>query len=369
MKLWSSFVKELTIASRGFYFYVEIFMAAILLFVILFVVPENFSGKDDEYIYLDFPNAQAEEMYLDRLMEDADVEVSDTPVKLSKKESLPATLYETEESRIYVLDKKEDMITAAETKHKLGAAIEMDKDYNIQMTYYTQGNETDKFVNLLKIFHGEDDKALYDQVESQEVKTISSDFAILTDRENLLPVFLAFNGSLMGLFIMAAYVFLDKKEGVIKAFAITSAPVWKYLMSKMLMLTVTSFVTSLILIVPVMGTRINYLLVFLLLIPTGFFASALGLLLASYFDDMVKSFGVMYLLMIGMMLPAFAYYIPSWDPLWLKFVPSYYMLYGFREIFIKGDTPFVLLIALGYFVVSALMFMWANMRYKRTLSV
>jgi hypothetical protein len=237
------------------------------------------------------------------------------------------------------------------------------------MTYYTQGNETDKFVNLLKIFHGEDDKALYDQVESQEVKTISSDFAILTDRENLLPVFLAFNGSLMGLFIMAAYVFLDKKEGVIKAFAITSAPVWKYLMSKMLMLTVTSFVTSLILIVPVMGTRINYLLVFLLLIPTGFFASALGLLLASYFDDMVKSFGVMYLLMIGMMLPAFAYYIPSWDPLWLKFVPSYYMLYGFREIFIKGDTPFVLLIALGYFVVSALMFIWANMRYKRTLSV
>ena len=153
----------------------------------------------------------------------------------------------------------------------------------------------------------------------------------------------------MGLFIMAAYVFLDKKEGVIKAFAVTSAPVWKYLMSKMLMLTITSFVTSLILIVPVMGVRINYLLVLILLVPTGFFASALGLLLASYFDDMVKSFGVMYLLMIGMMLPAFAYYIPSWDPMWLKFVPSYYMIYGFREIFIKGDTPFVLLIALGYF--------------------
>ncbi len=368
MKLWSSFIKELTIASRGFYFYVEIFMAAILLFVLLFVVPENFSSKEDEYLYLDFPNEQAEQMYLDELMED-DTQVSDTPVTLSKKEELPATLYETADSRIYILDKKEDMIAVAEAKHKLGAAIEMDEDYNIQMTYYTQGNETEKFVNLLKIFHGEDDKALYDKVEGQKVETISGGIAALTDRENLLPVFLAFNGSLMGLFIMAAYVFLDKKEGVIKAFAVTSAPVWKYLMSKMLMLTITSFVTSLILIVPVMGFRINYLLVLILLVPTGFFASALGLLLASYFDDMVKSFGVMYLLMIGMMLPAFAYYIPSWDPMWLKFVPSYYMIYGFREIFIKGDTPFVLLIALGYFVVSAALFAWANTRYKRTLSV
>ena len=47
MKLWSSFVKELTVASRGFYFYVEIAMAAILLFVILFVVPEEFVSKEN----------------------------------------------------------------------------------------------------------------------------------------------------------------------------------------------------------------------------------------------------------------------------------------------------------------------------------
>ena len=222
---------------------------------------------------------------------------------------------------------------------------------------------------MLKIFHGKDDEALYEKVETQEVKTISTDFVELTDRENLLPVFLAFNGSLMGLFIMAAYVFLDKKEGVVKAFAVTPAPVWKYLFSKMLMLTATALVTSLILIVPVMGARVNYLLVILLLIPTGFFASVLGLLLAGYFDDMVKSFGVMYLLMISMMLPAFSYYIPSWDPTWMKFIPSYYIIYGFKEIFTKGDSSYVLLISLGYLAASFLLFIWANMRHKRTLSV
>ncbi len=367
MKLWSSFLKELTIASRGFYFYVEIFMAIILLFVLLFVVPENFKNIEEEYLYLEFPSEQVREVYLEKNF-DEDVSSEETVVKL-KKEEIPVTIYENDESRVYLFDSKEDMIRVAKEKHKLGVSVVMDDKYEMTTTFYTQGNETEKFINVLKVVGAGDLKAVEEAFDAQEVKTISTDYVELTDRENLLPVFLAFNGSLMGLFIMAAYVFLDKKEGVIKAFAVTSASVWKYLMSKMLMLTVTAFVTSIILIVPVMGTRINYLLVFLLLIPTGFFASALGLLLASYFDDMVKSFGVMYFLMIGMMLPAFSYYIPSWDPMWMKFVPSYYIIYGFKEVFTKGDTPYVLLIALGFTVVSALLFAWANMRYKRTLSV
>ena len=82
---------------------------------------------------------------------------------------------------------------------------------------------------------------------------------------------------------------------------------------------------------------------------------ALGLVLAGYYDDMVKSFGVMYLLMIAMMMPALAYFTPSWDPRWLKFIPSYYIVFGFKEIFIKGDMGFVGLIALGYLIVSSLL--------------
>ena len=57
MKLWQSFVKELVLSSRSFYFYVEIGMAAIFLFLLLFVIPENFNTKTDEYIYWDIPDA------------------------------------------------------------------------------------------------------------------------------------------------------------------------------------------------------------------------------------------------------------------------------------------------------------------------
>ncbi|MCK5128276.1 MAG: ABC transporter permease [Clostridiales bacterium] len=369
MKLWSSFVKELTIASRGFYFYVEIAMAAILLFVLLFVIPNNFDNKETQYLYLEFPNAQSQQMYIESFNDlDGKGKTPEDPFKIDKEE-INSTLYVTEDKEIYVFDTEEDMAKVAEKKHKLGVSIKMNEANELNYTYYTQGNETEKFSNILKIIHGPDDALLYKELEGQPVKTISTDYVVLSDRENVLPVFLTFNGSLMGLFIMAAYVFLDKKEGVIKAYAITPSPVWKYLLSKVLILTVTALTTSLILILPIMGTRINYLLLIVFLIPTGFFASALGLLIASYFDDMVKSFGVMYLLMIAMMMPTLSYFIASWDPMWLKFIPSYYIVYGFKEIFTKGDTGFILLIALGYLVVSSILFAWANARYKKTLSV
>ena len=369
MKLWSSFVKELTIASRGFYFYVEIAMAVILLFVLLFVIPENFENRQTEYLYLEFSDDQYREKFLESI-EDSDgkAQVPDEPFKIGNEE-IDSTLYITAEKKIYIFNSEEDLAKVAEKKNSLGASIKMNDKNEVTYTYYTQGNETAKYINLLKIVHGPDDALLYEQVESQQVRTISEDYTVLSDRENVLPVFLTFNGSLMGLFIMAAYVFLDKKEGVIKAYAVTPSPVWKYLLSKVLVLTVTSLVTSLILIFPVMGTKVNYLMLVLFLIPTGFFASALGLLIASYFDDMVKSFGVMYLLMISMMLPVLSYYIPGWDPIWLKFIPSYYIVYGFKEIFIKGDTIFVLVIALSYLAVSSVLFGWADMRYKKTLSV
>lgn len=368
MKLWSSFVKELIIASRGFYFYIEVAMAFILLFVLLFVIPENFESKEDEYLYLDFPQAQFEEMYIDAF-EDLDGEAEEVIVKADNEE-YDARLYVTEDKNLYVMETEDAMAAVAKDKHVIGATVRMDADdYEMHYTYYLQGNETDRLKGLLTILHGQDDMEMFEDADNQTVKKITTDQIELTDRENLLPVFLTFNGSLMGFFIIAAYIFLDKKEGVIKAYAVTPSPVWKYLLSKVLVLTITMLITSLLMIVPLMGFRINYLMLIAFLIPTGFFASGLGLVLAGYYDDMVKSFGVMYLLMIGMMLPALAYFTPSWDPMWLKFIPSYYIVFGFKEIFIRGDMGFVGLIALGYLGVSALLFVWANARYKRTLSV
>jgi hypothetical protein len=360
-------VKELTIASRGLYFYIEVAMAFIMLLLLLFAVPEQFDSKANEYLYLDFP-ASIEESYINAF-EDLDGRPEAVTLKAGKNE-IDALLYETADKRIYLLESEEDMVRLAENKHKIGAAVTMDEDdYEMHYTYYLQGNETGRVKSLLMFVHGQDDALLYSAAENQEIRSLANAGTELTDRENLLPVFLAFNGVLMGFFIIAAYIFLDKKEGVIKAYAVTPSPVWKYLLSKVMVLTTTMLLTSLVIIIPLMGMRINYLILLAFLIPTGLFASGLGLVIAGYYDSMVKSFGVMYLLMIGMMLPTLAYFTPSWDPLWLKFIPSYYIVFGFKEIFIRGDMGFVLLIALGYLASAVLLFVWSNARFKRTLSV
>jgi ABC-2 type transport system permease protein len=368
MKLWSSFVKELTIASRGSYFYIEVAMVFIMLLLLLFVVPEQFESKENEYLYLDFPTSSIEKSYIVAL-KDLDGKPEAVTLKAGKDE-INALLYETADKKIYLLDSEEDMILLAENKHEIGASVTMDEgDYKMHYTYYLQGNETDRLKSLLMIVHGQDDELLYEAAENQEIRSLAGAGTQLTDRENLLPVFLTFNGVLMGFFIIAAYIFLDKKEGVIKAYAVTPSPVWKYLLSKVMVLTTTMLLTSLVIIVPLMGMRINYLILLAFLIPAGLFASGLGLLIAGYFDSMVKSFGVMYLLMIAMSIPVLAYFTPSWNPLWLRFIPSYYIVFGFKEVFINGDMGFVLLIALGYLAAAVLLFVWSNARFKRTLSV
>ena len=138
MKLWSSFIKELTIASRGSYFYIEVAMAFIMLLLLLFVVPEQFESKENEYLYLDFPTASIEESYIDAL-EDLDGKPEALTLKAGKDE-IDALLYETADKKIYLLDSEEDMILLAENKHEIGATVTMDKsDYEMYYTYYLQG--------------------------------------------------------------------------------------------------------------------------------------------------------------------------------------------------------------------------------------
>jgi hypothetical protein len=121
---------------------------------------------------------------------------------------------------------------------------------------------------------------------------------------------------------------------------------------------------------PVMGFSINYGLLLLLLLTTGFFASTLGLLIASFYDNMTKAFGVVYLLFFILMVPGIAYFIPGWDPIWVKIIPTYPMLQGFKEIILpKGDIAYPLLTSAGFLAGGLVIFVLTNIRFKRTLSV
>lgn len=367
MKLFSSFVKELKIASRGFYFYIEIFMALLILAIFLFVLPDNFNNKTTEYIYLDMP-VEANDLYLKAILDETiDGKSQSVKIKIDKTDK-DASLYTLDGKEIYILNSKEDVIYMADKEREIAAIIKMDENYNLNYEYYLQGYESDKYKNLLKILHVESTDLIEDMMNSQDVRPLSTNYQSLSDRENMIPSVMVFNGSLMGLFIIAAYIFLDRQEGVIKAYALTPSPVWQYLMSKIGVIMVTSIVSSFIVLVPIMKFRPDYLLLLILLIATAFFSSSLGLLIASFYDNIMQAFGVLYTIMILMIIPNIAYFIPSWDPQWVKILPTYPMLEGFKSVILgNGDWAYILTISGGFLIAGMFLFIISNMRYKKTL--
>jgi hypothetical protein len=365
MKLWYSYLKELKLASKSFYFYMEVVMAVIMIVILTMVVPENFSAKATEYLHLDLDDS-VKEMYIDGFVGD-DVEVSTENIEIGDS-SYEVTLYESAEAKVYLFDNEAEMADAAESKKVMAISISI-QDNKLFFDYYLQGYESEKFKNIMKsasviIEDGDIESA----INGIKVTTLGDAQDELTDRENLLPLFLYFNGSLMGLFIIASYIFLDKGEGVIKAYAVTPSSVTTYLLSKVLLISTTAIISSFALTTAVMGFDYNILGLLLIILTSGFFVSVVGLILSSYYTNIMQSFGVLYILIILLSLPAIAYNIPAWNPVWVSFIPTYYIMYGLKEVLTNGDFMFVLYSSLGFLVLGLALLPVASYRFKKTLA-
>jgi hypothetical protein len=369
MKLLSSFKKELILASRSFYFYIEVVFSLVILAILLFAVPKEIKTTSTQYVYLNLPEV-AKEIYIDDILESAPGAEPEEVELEADGATYDAKLIKTDEDELYIVESEEAVRELAYSEQNVGAVIELDENNQLYCRYYLQGYESTRLKNLLSIVFNEDMSVLGERIDNQEVRPLTTDYEPLNDRENVLPPIVAFSSCLMGMFIMTSYIFLDKSEGVIKAYAVTASPVWQYLLSKIFVVLVTSFFSALVIVMPIMGFKINYGLLLLLLLTTSFFASSLGLLIASFYDNLAKAFGAIYLLIILLMVPAIAYFIPGWDPFWIKIIPTYPLMQGFKEIILpKGDIPYPLITSAGFLAGGIIIFALTNFRFKKTMSI
>ena len=369
MKLLSSFKKELILATRSFYFYIELGFAVILLALLLFAVPEHANTMETSYLYLDLSGQSAAAMTDYLLQEDLDGQMESVTLEAGK-ESFNAQLIQTDSEYLYLLGSEQDVVSLADAKRDVGCVISLDSDNQLHYKYYLQGYESTRLKNIISVLLNENSDVLQERFDAQPVRALSTGAEPLNDRQNALPPLLAFNCSLMGMFIMAAYVFLDKKEGVINAYAVTASSVSRYLLSKTFVIMLTAVVSGLIIVMPIMGFTINYGLLLLLLLTSGFFGSVVGLLLASFHENITKAFGTIFLLLMIMMVPAIAYFLPGWSPVWVSFLPSDPIIKGFREILTPGgDALYALLVSAGFLAGGSALFALTDLRFKRSLSI
>lgn len=394
MKLWSSYIKEMKIAGRGFYFYIEILVAIIMLFILLFLVKENPVSQQEEFLYYDMTPFMFNLMTRDELT-GGQLRMADEKTFTLKPMAFELMNYETGEKvqyffdeekaisvktmenidpktgqllkTVYVTDTEEDMIRLTHQEKQLGATVKMNETGQFSYKYYLQGYETDRMINLLSLIHNDKSTILQSQVNRQQVRDLGTS-KTLNNRENILPIFIAFAGSLMGIFIVMAYLFLDKDEGVIKAFAVTPSSVGVYLLSKTGVILTTVLISTSIITIPIMGFGVNYALLYLFLIVTTFAFAELGLLMSSFYDTIEKAFGSLFLIMITLMLPVFPYIIPGFDPVFLRFFPTYPILQGFKDILLNTTDISYVLTYSGLFLIAGLLLFWAaQSRIRKTL--
>ena len=230
MRLLYTFLKDIKVSFKTFYIYIEIIMALIVAAVLLFVIPENFSSNLKMYAYID------------------------TTIISSITEEL---MDETSDGVILVDSIEEIRTNLEDDKNSVGISVTLENE-KIVYDVILQGYEGAKYRNLIEkslLFSIAEKLPNYSKVTN--IITLNNSTERLSDRLNILPVYLVLNSSFMGLFIIATYIFMDKDEGTIKALAVTPARIWEYLLSKMGVMLVTGLITGLLLTLLVAGTNVD----------------------------------------------------------------------------------------------------------------
>ncbi len=344
MKLLYNFLKDMKLSAKSFYFYVEIGIAVIFIVVLLFIVPEKVEPERTIFAHLDLDGVY---------QETAEKTISQDGIELILMDSREEVEADMEENR-----------------GSVGLIVSMDNN-KLVYDYILQGYEDEKFRNIIQtsITSGFAEK-MPGFKNTVNVTTIEGNTEVLPLRINMLPIFLAMNSAFMGLFIIAAYIFLDKQEGTIKAFAVTPATVWQYLLSKVGIMMITGLITGILTVSFIAGLKANYLQLIILLIAANAFGSTLGLFISSFFDSMTKAMGWLYLSIIVLAFAAVSYYMPAFSPWIIKILPSYPLLFAFREtLFDAGNASYVYATAGGFTAAAVIFFLLSNFRFKKTLTV
>lgn len=344
-KFWTIFKKDMKLSYQGIYFYMEIGMALVFVLIMLLFVPENFNPSQTLY---------------------ATVEM-DTPLM----DNLPTSTFDYEGYEIQLFESRTDLENALnQNRNAIGLHLKM-IDNRPHVDFVMQGHESEMMKNFIKLSIESEISAQMPQSSNRtSIRRLEDHTEKLSDRAHLLPMYLVINVAFMGLFIIASYVFLDKEEGVIKAFSVAPVSIWQYLLSKIAIMAVMSLLVTLLVTLAIVGTDFHFPLLILATLIFNIFGSTLGLLITSYFENMNKAFGALFLSIYLLMFGSVAYFIPGFSPVWIRILPSYAMVFSFREILLtSGNYTFVVTHLILFSLLNFILFGFTQWRFKKSLTL
>jgi hypothetical protein len=157
---------------------------------------------------------------------------------------------------------------------------------------------------------------------------------------SLLPVLLAFEVIVLGFLFVAVMVFQEKQDGSIRAFRVSPAGTWSYLLSKVTLWVLLTVLYGTLLLLVTRGPGLARWLSLLALVGlSGLFMTLVGLAVSVFFRSISEWFFVGVGILVLNMLPQVSYLHPSFSPAWLTWLPSYPLLFALRDLLFRPGSP------------------------------
>ena len=307
------FKKDLILGIKDIFVLLEVGFAVLILFLLLFLIPEDIKREATIFIY--DSTRLVENFVADYVgLEDA----------------------EQKKGEYYVNSREELIEGMLEDKAAMGMIITKNSNGTYTTELLTQPYTTDAMARYIEI-DMEDLLALisppydfYPQKVLDSVRVTGLQWGIrdeLPFNQRLLPAILLMMVGILGLFIMMSLIGQERVEATIRAFRISPAGMWEFLLSKHMLLLAIGFTTFSIIYLPMIGFGV-YLPALLIILLTVILGSSIGVILGAIFDTPISAMLWVLLLMVVLALPAISLFSPSFSPEWLQLIPSYHTLFG-----------------------------------------
>lgn len=316
-ELWSTYKKDLKLAIRSFYIYVVLFFAFIYIFVMHFAVPEN---TDSNFEVLAGEGFVALSDEVKGVINESDMDENLTIV----------------ESREAILDELEHDRTATGVYYDL-------VDGKLQIEYIMQGFEGDTTRAMTKqITESEFAKSVDPSLEVNVTYLKGKNAESMSLASMMTPIFVVMESALMGMFLVAAYIFMEKNEGTVKAYLVSPAKTLTYIGAKVMMFVTFGLVSAVLSALLVNGFTFNILTFSLSIAVFSVFGTLLGVFLAAFFDNIQGA--MLWIVVIAgiFAVSTVSYSMPSFSPVFIRYLPTYPMQFALRDILTGlGNSAYV----------------------------
>lgn len=334
-RLWLSLRRDHQINLRNYYYLVTIAVALIYLALIRWLIPADLSLKPALYVL----DETADGRYAAYVLEQA----------AANPYAGPATLAGSVEELQAALEANQNSVGIA-----LADAAPLPA-----VTLYFQSYMNPQVRNLMAVAVEDSLREAYGRPwpVAQELprETLRGQGQAPVPFNLALTPFLLFSDTaLIGLLFIAALIFMEKEEGALGAYLVTPGRIWEYIVSKALNLALLAVIFTLVLTLPTLGLRPNYLHLLAVMAMGSIFASLLGAWVAVYFDNLTQFLFPAVALMLVISLPAVAYFVPSFAPFWPQLLPTYALIFGLREAAFPTGSPEIVGSALLILLVANL---------------